>query len=65
MLETENAKFFFKKGKILDFTIETSIDFLKKANYLINSPKFRGQPIFKKAKFGFFGLEKAEPGNRD
>ena len=31
----------------------------KKANYLINFQKFRGQPNKKKAKFVIFGLEKA------
>ena len=49
---------------MLDFTIETSMD-LKKTNYLQNSQKFRGQQIWKNARFVFFGLEKAKPGNPD
>ena len=39
-LELKNTKLWFKKGKVFDFTIQTSID------SLINSKKFRGQSIF-------------------
>ena len=60
VLETEKWQTFFKKGQIFYLTIETSI-YLKKANYyLINFQNFRCKLILKKAKFGFFGLEKAQ-----
>ena len=40
VLGTEKCQTLFKKEKISDFTIQTSVGFLKKPNYLINSPKF-------------------------
>ena len=52
-----------KKGKIFRFYYINFYGLLKKANYLINSQKFVGQPILKKVKFVFLCLEKAKPGN--
>ena len=58
----------FKKGQILDFTKTNfgkkgqtlnKLRLEKRANYLINSQKFRGQRFVKKAKIVKFCLEKA------
>ena len=55
----------FKERKCFYFNIEISISFKKKANVLIDFQNFRSQPIKKRAKFGFFCLEKAKLGNPD